>query len=281
MAIIEAKDIVYKYPDGTLALDRANISVEKGDMVALLGPNGAGKSTLFLHFNGILKPKRGKILLKGAPIKYDAKSLMEVRKTVGIVFQNSDDQLFAPTVKQDVAFGPLNLGLKEEEVEKRVKEALKEVGMEGFENKPPHHLSGGQKKRVAIAGILAMHPEIMVLDEPTAGLDPMGASKIMKLLYKLNKEGITIIISTHDVDLVPIYANKIFIMGKTKIVKSGTVEEVFSDIETIRSANLRLPRVAHLIEVLNRKEGIDLKMGYTIGEVRHNFEDLFKEHCDF
>ena len=281
MAIIEAKDIVYKYPDGTLALDRANLSVEKGEMVALLGPNGAGKSTLFLHFNGILKPKSGKMLLKGAPIKYDAKSLMEVRKTVGIVFQNSDDQLFAPTVKQDVAFGPLNLGLKDEEVEKRVKEALKEVGMEGFENKPPHHLSGGQKKRVAIAGILAMHPEIMVLDEPTAGLDPMGASKIMKLLYKLNKEGITIIISTHDVDLVPIYANKIFIMGKTKIVKSGTVEEVFSDVKTIRSANLRLPRVAHLIEVLNKKEGANLKMGYTIGEVKHNFANLFKEHCDF
>ena len=281
MAIIEAKDIVYKYPDGTLALDRANLSVEKGEMVALLGPNGAGKSTLFLHFNGILKPKSGKMLLKGAPIKYDAKSLMEVRKTVGIVFQNSDDQLFAPTVKQDVAFGPLNLGLKDEEVEKRVKEALKEVGMEGFENKPPHHLSGGQKKRVAIAGILAMHPEIMVLDEPTAGLDPMGASKIMKLLYKLNKEGITIIISTHDVDLVPIYANKIFIMGKTKIVKSGTVEEVFSDVKTIRSANLRLPRVAHLIEVLNKKEGANLKMGYTIGEVKHNFANLFKERCDF
>ena len=280
MAIIEAKDIVYKYPDGTLALDRANLSVEKGEMVALLGPNGAGKSTLFLHFNGILKPKSGKILLKGAPIKYDAKSLMEVRKTVGIVFQNSDDQLFAPTVKQDVAFGPLNLGLKDEEVEKRVKEALKEVGMEGFENKPPHHLSGGQKKRVAIAGILAMHPEIMVLDEPTAGLDPMGASKIMKLLYKLNKEGITIIISTHDVDLVPIYANKIFVMGKTKIVKSGTVEEVFSDVKTIRSANLRLPRVAHLIEVLNKKEGANLKMGYTIGEVKHNFANLFKERCD-
>ena len=280
MAIIEAKDIVYKYPDGTLALDRANLSVEKGEMVALLGPNGAGKSTLFLHFNGILKPKSGKMLLKGAPIKYDAKSLMEVRKTVGIVFQNSDDQLFAPTVKQDVAFGPLNLGLKDEEVEKRVKEALKEVGMEGFENKPPHHLSGGQKKRVAIAGILAMHPEIMVLDEPTAGLDPMGASKIMKLLYKLNKEGITIIISTHDVDLVPIYANKIFIMGKTKIVKSGTVEEVFSDVKTIRSANLRLPRVAHLIEVLNKKEGANLKMGYTIGEVKHNFANLFKERCD-
>ena len=150
MGILEAKEIVYRYPDGTKALNGVNFKVEKGEMVALLGPNGAGKSTLFLHFNGILKPSAGQVLVKGVPIKYNSKGLLEVRKTVGIVFQNSDDQLFAPTVKQDVAFGPLNLGLSEKEVEKRVKESLKAVGMEGFENKPPHHLSGGQKKRVAI-----------------------------------------------------------------------------------------------------------------------------------
>ena len=281
MPILEAKDIVYKYPDGTVALDGANLSVEKGEIIALLGPNGAGKSTLFLHFNGILKPNKGQILLKGEPIKYDSKNLLEVRKTVGIVFQNSDDQLFAPTVEQDVAFGPLNLGLDKEEVKKRVKESLEAVGMTGYEKKPPHYLSGGQKKKVAIAGILAMHPEIMVLDEPTAGLDPIGASKLMKLLYDLNKkEGMSIIISTHDVDLVPVYADKVFIMGKTKIVKSGTVSEVFSNIELIRKANLRLPRVAHLIEILNKKDHINLKMGYTLGEVRHNLKEMFNEKCN-
>jgi len=280
MSILEAKEIVYRYPDGTKALNGVNFKVEKGEMVALLGPNGAGKSTLFLHFNGILKPSAGQVLVKGAPIKYNSKGLLEVRKTVGIVFQNSDDQLFAPTVKQDVAFGPLNLGLSEKEVEKRVKESLKAVGMEGFENKPPHHLSGGQKKRVAIAGILAMEPEVIVLDEPTAGLDPLGASQIMKLLYDLNKKGITIIISTHDVDLVPIYANRVYIMSKGQIIKEGAPKEVFSNSEIIRKANLRLPRVAHLIEILNDRDRIPIEMGFTIGEVRHNLKRYFEGHCD-
>ena len=280
MSILEAKEIVYRYPDGTKALNGVNFKVEKGEMVALLGPNGAGKSTLFLHFNGILKPSAGQVLVKGVPIKYNSKGLLEVRKTVGIVFQNSDDQLFAPTVKQDVAFGPLNLGLSEKEVEKRVKESLKAVGMEGFENKPPHHLSGGQKKRVAIAGILAMEPEVIVLDEPTAGLDPLGASQIMKLLYDLNKKGITIIISTHDVDLVPIYANRVYIMSKGQIIKEGAPKEVFSNSEIIRKANLRLPRVAHLIEILNDRDRIPIEMGFTIGEVRHNLKKYFEGHCD-
>ncbi|WP_421077454.1 ATP-binding cassette domain-containing protein [Methanothermococcus sp. Ax23] len=280
MGILEVENLYYKYPDGTEALNGINFKAEKGEMVALLGPNGAGKSTLFLHFNGILKPYKGNVLVKGKPIKYNSKSLLEVRKTVGIVFQNSDDQLFAPTVKQDVAFGPLNLGLSKEEVEKRVKEALKAVGMEQFENKPPHHLSGGQKKRVAIAGILAMEPEVIVLDEPTAGLDPIGASHIMKLLYNLNKKGITIIISTHDVDLVPIYANKVYIMSEGQIIKEGEPKVVFNDSEIIRKANLRLPRVAHLIEILNREDNVPIKMGYTIGEVRRNLKKYFEGHCD-
>ena len=201
MKVIETKDITYKYPDGTKALDKVNFNVDEGKIVALLGPNGAGKSTLFLHFNGILSPSTGSVLIEGCTVKYNKKDLMQIRQKVGIVFQNPDDQLFAPTVLEDVAFGPMNMGLPKEEVESRVKEALLRVGMEGFEKKPPHHLSGGQKKRVAIAGILAMKPKIMVLDEPTSGLDPKGASQILRLLYKLNNEGITIVISTHDVDL--------------------------------------------------------------------------------
>ena len=277
--ILEARNIYYRYPDGTFALKGVNFKVKRGEMVALLGPNGAGKSTLFLHFNGILKPHKGEILIKGKPIKYDSKSLLEVRKTVGIVFQNADDQLFAPTVMEDVAFGPLNLGYSEEETKKIVKEALKAVGMEGYEDKPPHYLSGGEKKRVAIAGILAMKPEIMVLDEPTAGLDPLGASKVMKLLYKLNREGMTIIISTHDVDLVPIYADRVYVMDKGKIITEGTPREVFSKIDLIRRANLRLPRVAHLVEILNKRDNIPIEMGYTIGEVRANILDYLKREC--
>ncbi|MBW9220147.1 ATP-binding cassette domain-containing protein [Methanothermococcus sp. SCGC AD-155-N22] len=277
--ILEARNIYYKYPDGTLALKGVNFKVKRGEMVALLGPNGAGKSTLFLHFNGILKPHKGEILIKGKPIKYDSRSLLEVRKTVGIVFQNADDQLFAPTVMEDVAFGPLNLGYSEEEVKKIVKEVLKAVGMEGYENKPPHYLSGGEKKRVAIAGVLAMKPEIMVLDEPTAGLDPLGASKIMELLYKLNREGMTVIISTHDVDLVPVYADRVYVMNKGEIITEGTPREVFSKVDLIRKANLRLPRVAHLVEILNKEDNVPVEMGYTIGEVRANILEYLKREC--
>lgn len=278
MIILETKELHYTYPDGTPALNGINFKVNKGEMVTMLGPNGAGKSTLFLHFNGIIKPTKGQVLVKGKPIKYDSKSLIDVRKTVGIVFQNPDDQLFAPTVKQDVAFGPLNLGLPEDEIEKRVNDALKAVGMEGFEDRPPHHLSGGQKKRVAIAGILAMEPEIIVLDEPTAGLDPLGASHIMKLLYELNKKGITIIISTHDVDLVPVYADYMYLINKGKILGSGTPREVFGDTQLIRKANLRLPRVAHLMEILNKKDNLALEMGYTVGEVRAALKEYLESN---
>ncbi|CAB3287886.1 Energy-coupling factor transporter ATP-binding protein EcfA [Methanocaldococcus lauensis] len=279
MNIIETRDLYFCYPDGTEVLKGINFKVKKGEIVSILGPNGAGKSTLFLHFNGILKPTRGEVLIKGKPIKYNKKGLIEVRKTVGLVFQNPDDQIFAPTVQDDVAFGPLNLGLPEDEVRERVKEALKAVGMWEYRDKPPHHLSGGQKKRVAIAGILAMKPEVIVLDEPTAGLDPVGAAQIMKLLYDLNKKGMTIVISTHDVDLVPVYADKVYVIYNGKILKEGTPQEVFSDVETIRKANLRLPRVAHLVEILNKKDNIPIKLGYTIGEVRRNLLEFIKEKC--
>lgn len=277
MNIIEAKNITYLYPDGTKALDNIDFAVEKGQIVSLLGKNGAGKSTLFLHFNGIFEPESGEILVDGEKLEYDKKSLLKVRQKVGIVFQNPDDQLFAPTVEEDVAFGPLNIGLSQEETKIRVTDALNRVGMEGFEKKPPHHLSGGQKKRVAIAGILAMGPEIMVLDEPTSGLDPKGASKILKLLYDLNNEGMTIIISTHDVDLVPLYSNKVNIIRDGKIIKVGSPHEVFDDVKLIREADLRLPRLAHLAEVLEKQDNIKIADSYplTIGEARKDLLDYF------
>lgn len=270
MNVVEVEDVTYCYPDETKALDGINFRAPEGEIIALLGPNGAGKSTLFLHFNGILKPTSGSVKVEGVPVNYEKKGLRKLRQKIGIVFQNPDDQLFAPTVAEDVAFGPMNMDLSPEETERRVKDALKRVGMECFEKRPPHHLSGGQKKRVAIAGILAMNPKIMVLDEPTSGLDPRGASQIMKLLYKLNRESMTIIISTHDVDLVPIYAYKVYIIGKGKIIKEGTPKEVFDDTETIRSANLRLPRIAHLVEILKKEDKLPFTEPYplTIGEAR-------------
>lgn len=254
--ILEAKDLYYNYPDGTEAIRGINFKVEEGQMISILGPNGAGKSTFFLHFNGIIEPTSGEIIIDGKTLKYDKKSLLEARTKVGIVFQNPDDQLFAPTVFEDVAFGPMNMGLPEDEVKSRVEESLKVVGMSGYSQKAPHHLSGGQKKRVAIAGILAMKPRVMVLDEPTSGLDPNGASDIMQLLYDLNAEGMTIIVSTHDVDLVPMYSDNINVLRLGQILKQGNCREVFSDKEVISKADLRLPWIGQLFELLDEENNI-------------------------
>ncbi len=279
MNVIETKNVTYQYPDGTNALENINFSAPTGKIIALLGPNGAGKSTLFLHFNGILRPTSGSISVDNVCLNYKKEDLMNLRQKVGIVFQNPDDQLFAPTVQEDVAFGPMNLGLSKEEVKRRVEESLRRVEMVQFKKKAPHHLSGGQKKRVAIAGILAMHPKIMVLDEPTSGLDPRGASRIMKLLYKLNREGITIIISTHDVDLVPLYAHTVYIISKGNIIKKGSPQKVFEDVETIRKANLRLPRIAHLMEILQKEDKLPFDKPYplTIGEARRMICNQIKD----
>ena len=254
--ILEAKDLHYNYPDGTEAIRGINFKVEEGQMISILGPNGAGKSTFFLHFNGIIEPTSGEIIIDGKKLEYDKKSLLEARTKVGIVFQNPDDQLFAPTVFEDVAFGPMNMGLPEDAVKSRVEESLKVVGMAGFSQKAPHHLSGGQKKRVAIAGILAMKPRVMVLDEPTSGLDPNGASDIMQLLYDLNAEGMTIIVSTHDVDLVPMYSDNINVLRLGQILKQGNCREVFSDKEVIDKADLRLPWIGQLFELLDEENNI-------------------------
>ncbi|MDO5849365.1 MAG: ATP-binding cassette domain-containing protein [Methanobrevibacter sp.] len=257
--MLEAKNLFYSYGDGTNALNGVNMDIKKGEIVALLGKNGAGKSTLFLHFNGILRPDKGEIKIDGEKLKYDKKSLIKARQKVGIVFQNPDDQIFAPSVEEDVAFGPLNLKLPMEEVQKRVTEALNRVGMGGFEKKAPHHLSGGQKKRVAIAGILAMNPDIMILDEPIAGLDPVGANKIINLLKELNEEGMTILISTHDVNLIQEYADKIFVINEGQIIGDGNPKDIFSNKELLKEANLKLPIIAQLFEKLEDNDIIPKK----------------------
>ena len=261
--MLEVKNIKYSYNKDYQALKGVSLKVEEGEMVALLGKNGAGKSTLFLHLNGIYEPDEGQVFIDGEELKYDKKSLLKFRQKVGIVFQNPDDQIFAPTVEEDVAFGPLNLDLPMEEVQKRVTEALARVGMSGFEKKAPHHLSGGQKKRVAIAGILAMKPKIMVLDEPTAGLDPQGVEDLSKLLKELNAEGITIIISTHEVDLVPNYASKVFDLVDGLLIAEGTPKEIFAQPEILDKANLKVPIVTELFQSLEA-EGIDMNGDYPI-----------------
>lgn len=277
--MLKAENIFYSYGDGTSALNGISLEIKKGDIVALLGKNGAGKSTLFLQFNGILRPDKGRVLIDGEELKYDKKSLTKFRQKVGIVFQNPDDQIFAPTVEEDVAFGPLNLKLPMEEVQRRVTAALKRVGMSGFEKKAPHYLSGGQKKRVAIAGILAMEPEIMILDEPMAGLDPVGATKIIKLLRELNDEGITIFISTHDVNLIQDYVDRIFVINEGEIIGNGRPRDIFSNKELLKKANLKLPIIAQLFEKLENNNLISNKNNeypLTIDEAYSEIERLLK-----
>jgi cobalt/nickel transport system ATP-binding protein len=260
--VLDIKNLCHRYPHlSENALDNINLKIHKGERVAVLGANGAGKSTLFKHLNGILKPLSGEVLVKGE--KITRKNVRACRETVGIVFQDPDDQVLAPSVEEDVAFGPINMGLSRAEVETRVKEALEMVGLSGFEDRAPHHLSGGQKKLVAIAGILAMRPEVIVLDEPTAGLDPLSSTRVLDLIMKMNRElGITLLLSTHDVDLVPYFAERVFVLHHGKLEADGGPEEIFSDPELLRKAHLRLPRVAEVFELL-RQEGINANIQIT------------------
>ena len=274
MNIIETRNLTHVYRGKITALDGINFTARPGERIAIIGANGAGKSTLFKHFNGILKPTSGEILIKGKSIC--SENILEVRKTVGVVFQDPDDQIFAPTVKQDVAFGPMNLGLGIEEIEKRVRESLETVRLTGFEERAPHHLSTGEKKKVAIAGILAMQPEVLVLDEPTAGLDPGGAMRLIKLINGMNRYlGITTIISTHEVDIVPMLADRVCIMSKGKIIGDGTPLEIFSSPELIRKTHLRLPMVAQLMEML-QEEGVPVGVKFTLEEARDELLKVVK-----
>jgi cobalt/nickel transport system ATP-binding protein len=275
--IFRLENLSHCYSDGTLALDDVSLSFERGARIALLGTNGSGKTTLLHHLNGILKPTSGTIYYEDEPLQYDSKSLLELRKHVGFVFQDPNDQLFAPTVKQDVAFGPLNLGIPAEQVKKIVEEALKTVGMDEFANKPPHFLSLGQKKRVALAGVLAMQPEVIIMDEPTSNLDPRATSEILHLLLHLNKEaGITLLLATHDVDMVPLFAKKLYILSKGKLASYGSPKELFSDTEMIRNVNLRSPRLTHLFEVLKKENNLPIgsELPLTISEARREILKL-------
>ncbi|XHH09282.1 MAG: ATP-binding cassette domain-containing protein [Candidatus Bathyarchaeia archaeon] len=278
--LFKIEHLIHQYSDGTIALDDVSLSFNRGDRIALLGTNGSGKTTLLNHLNGILKPTSGAIYYEDKPLGYDAKSLLELRRRVGFVFQDPNDQLFAPTVKQDVAFGPLNLGLPPEEVKKIVADALKTVGMSEFAEKPPHFLSLGQKKRVALAGVLAMQPEVIIMDEPTSNLDPRATSDILHLLLQLNREkGITLLLATHDVDMVPLFANRLFILKNGKLMSEGKPKDLFSNVELIREVNLRSPRLTHLFEVLKKENGLPIPEAFplTISEARKEILRLLCE----
>ncbi len=251
--VLEARDIRYRYPRGLLAIKGISFHIRRSEKIALVGPNGAGKSTLLRMFNGMIRPDAGIMLFDNEPIRYDTSSLRQLRKRVGFVLQNPDRQIIAPTVYQDVAFGPTNLGYDEQNIKKTVALALRHVGLEGFDRRPPHQLSGGEKKRVAIAGVLAMDPDVMVFDEPTSGLDPSGSEDIMELLDELNHEGKTVVISTHDVELAYPWADRAILMLDGRILQEDKPEVAFGNPDHVRKAHLSVPTLLELSQELGRR----------------------------
>jgi len=260
--IIVTENLSYSYVTDVnkreLALDGISLKIKEGSFVAILGHNGSGKSTLAKHMNAILLPEGGKVYVAGMDTS-DERLTLEIRRQVGMVFQNPDNQLVANVVEEDVAFGPENLGIEPSEIRRRVDEALKLVGMYEFRNHAPHLLSGGQKQRVAIAGIIAMRPRCIVLDEPTAMLDPVGREEVIKTIHDLNRnQGITVVLITHHMSET-VDADRVIIMQDGNIVADGRPSEVFSRVEEIKSYGLDVPDTTELIYELN-KEGFNLPL---------------------
>ncbi len=244
--LLQAEGLCYSYGQGKEVLRDINITVRKGEKIVVLGSNGAGKSTCFLNLNGVYRPDSGRILYRGKEI--GKKDLNELRKNVGIVFQDADNQIIASTVFAEVSFGPMNLKLPREEVKKRVEDALEYMNLGSMRDRPPHYLSGGEKKRVSIADIIAMESEVVIFDEPTASLDPVNVEMLEGVLDKMNEMGKTLLISTHDVDFAYRFADRAVIFAGGSIIADGPVREVFEDDEVLNQANLKRPV---LFEVYN------------------------------
>ena len=261
--IISVENLAYAYPDldgqkGTQVFENLNLTIESGSFVAILGINGCGKSTLAKHFNSILLPSGGKVYVDGIDTS-DLNRIMAVRRCVGMVFQNPDNQIVANVVEEDVAFGPENLGVAAPEIRRRVDRALKQVGMYEYREHAPHLLSGGQKQRVAIAGIIALEPKCIVLDEPTAMLDPRGRADVMQTVEKLNREkGITVVLITHHMDEAA-QAQRVIVLDKGKVAADGTPKQVFAQVEMLHKLGLAAPDSVELCWAL-RQKGFDLPL---------------------
>ena len=273
VGIVQAKDLTFEYirrdEEGnvegiTTAVDNVNIDIKAGDFVAVLGHNGSGKSTFAKHLNALVMPTEGTVYVDGMDTK-DADNTLKVRQTAGMVFQNPDNQIVCTLVDEEVGFGPENIGVPTEEIWERVEKSLKAVGMYKFRNASPNKLSGGQKQRVAIAGIVAMKPKCIVLDEPTAMLDPLGRKEVIHVLHELNKkEGVTIILITHYMEEV-IDADHVFVMDNGKVVMEGTPRQIFSQVDKLKELRLDVPQVTELAYEL-KKEGLPVKDGIIRNE---------------
>lgn len=251
MKAIEIDGLSYTYPNGAIALENISLCVDEGESIAIIGPNGAGKSTLLLQLNGILRGN-GRVTISGKDVKDDPRNM---KRKVGILFQDPDDQLFMPSVFDDVAFGPINIGFSD--IRERVTRALEMVNLDGYESRCPYHLSYGEKRKVSLASILSMEPEILALDEPTANLDPSSRAELMTIIKKLNEEGKTIVVATHDVNAAAQTADRIYVLNKS-LVAEGTTREIFSQFDLLRKENLDVPEVARMFELLQQL-GYDCK----------------------
>ncbi|HIZ94796.1 energy-coupling factor transporter ATPase [Flavonifractor sp. An112] len=261
-AILETKDLHFRYDEeegpSPVVLDGVDLQIQAGTFVAVLGHNGSGKSTLAKHLNAILLPSGGKVYVDGMDTA-DEEKLMDIRRTVGMVFQNPDNQIVANVVEEDVAFAPENLGVPPEEIRRRVDDALKAVGMYEYREHAPHLLSGGQKQRVAIAGVIAMQPRCIVLDEPTAMLDPIGRSEVLKTIKELNRtSGVTVVLITHHMDEAA-QADRLVVMSRGKVIADGAPREVFKQVEALKEVGLTVPETTELLWEL-RKAGVDVSL---------------------
>ena len=260
--IIETKGLRFRYEDEEgptpVVLDGVDLEIREGSFVAVLGHNGSGKSTLAKHMNAILLPSGGQVLVDGMDTN-DEDKLLDIRRTVGMVFQNPDNQIVANVVEEDVAFAPENLGVPPEEIRRRVDDALKAVGMYDYREHAPHLLSGGQKQRVAIAGVIAMRPRCVVLDEPTAMLDPIGRAEVLKTIKELNRtSGVTVVLITHHMDEAA-QADRLVVMAKGKVIADGTPREVFQRVEELKEVGLTVPETTELLWEL-RQAGVDVPL---------------------
>ena len=260
---VEARELTHTYnadsPFESTALDKVSFTIHDGEFIGIIGHTGSGKSTLIQHLNGLLKPTGGTVIVNGMDLTAKGTNMKEVRRTIGLVFQYPEYQLFEETVEKDIAFGPKNLGLDEKKIATRVRDAMRLVDLDyaQFANKSPLELSGGQKRRVAIAGVLAMEPDILILDEPTAGLDPYGRDYILGLVENWHKLGRTILMVSHSMDDVARFADRIFVMNHGRLEMQGTPDEVFAEEERLRSMGLDVPAVTTLAGELSRR-GFDL-----------------------
>jgi cobalt/nickel transport system ATP-binding protein len=266
--VIEACGVSFSYPDGTKALKSVDFCVSKGGLVALLASNGSGKTTLIKVLGGLAKPQKGIVRVYGSDIGRIPR--LELYQTIGIVFQNPNDQLFAATVEEDVAFGPRNLGLDADEVKLRVSEALEALAAGHLRGRAIHHLSFGEQKRVAMAGVLAMRPSVLILDEPTAGLDPAGEELMIRLLQRLNHErGLSLVFATHAVDMLPLFADTIYVLNQGGVLCHGPVADVLCNHEMLKLAGLRLPYISALLMEMKNLDGVPIEgLPLTIKEAR-------------